>query len=140
MQVSAIPTEHVVDVWPSVRAFVEDVCVHTHGRYEPDDVLEELFAGVSHLWVAFEGRDIVGAVVTNFMDYPRKRVLNCPFVMGDDFKSWKNPMLELLQRFAKDHGCECLESTARLGWARVFKDDGYKALWQTFELPLGEEE
>jgi hypothetical protein len=139
IQVTAIPTEHVIEIWPRVREFITDVCAHTHGRYEPEDVLDELCAGVSHLWVAFEDKNILGAVVTNIMNYPRKRVLNCPFVTGDDFKSWKDPMLALLRRFAADHGCACLESTARLGWARVFKDDGYEALWQTFELPLGEE-
>lgn len=142
MQVSAVPTEFVLDIWPEVEGYMDDVCVHTHGRYEASDILSELLRGASHLWIAFEGGEsqrVVGAVVTSFINYPRAKYLNCPFVTGDDFPSWKAPMLALLQRFARDNDCEGLESTARLGWARVFRDDGYKALWQTFQLPAGEE-
>ena len=45
-------------------------------------------------------------------------------------------MLALLRRFAADVGCEANEATARKGWAKVFKDDGYQERWVTFELPL----
>ena len=45
-------------------------------------------------------------------------------------------MLELLGKWATDNKCEVLESSARLGWERVFKDDGYTFMCQSFELPV----
>lgn len=133
--VSLVPTEHVLDVWPAVEGYIRNALKYTDGRYETEDVLELVRSENFLLWIAFAGGDIKGAVITQLMQYPRKRFLGCPFVTGDDFASWKKPMLEVLQRFARDNDCVGLEATARLGWSRVFKDDGYEAMWQTFQLP-----
>lgn len=137
---SYVPPEHVTDVWPRIRQYVANATHYTYGRYEPEDVLDLLFFHNHQLWIAIRGDDIIGCIITTVMDYPRKRVLSCPFVTGEDFKLWKNPMLELLGKWATDNKCEVLESTARLGWSRVFKDDGYTALWQAFELPVDRSE
>ncbi len=137
VQVSLVPTEHVTDVWPAVVDHVAAALEYTYGRYEPEDTLQELLAGTHLLWIAFEDQRIKGAVVSHILQYPRKRFLGCPIVTGEEFSTWKTPMLDMLQRFARDNNCEGIEATARLGWARVFKDDGYEALWQTFQLPVG---
>lgn len=133
--ISAIPRPYVLDVWPQVEGFIDAALQYTHGRYEVDDILTQLLDDTHLLWVAFEEGKAKGAVVTHFAMYPRKKFLGCPFVTGDEFSTWKKPMLETLQKFAAENGCEGLEATARLGWSRVFKDDGYEALWQTFQLP-----
>lgn len=137
IMVSVIPTEHVLNVWPQVVGYIEDALVYTYGRYEAEDILEQLIDGNQLLWIAFEGSKIKGVVVTRFIYYPRKKYLGCPIVSGDEFDTWKLPMLDTLQMWASDNGCEGLEATARLGWARKFKSDGYEALWQTFQLPAG---
>ena len=134
---SLVPPEHVLAVWPKVEGYIENALKYTHGRYEPEDILEQLLHDGHLLWIAFEGQHIKGAIVTHFIYYPRKKYLGCPIVTGEEFSTWKNPMLTMLQRFASENGCDGLEATARLGWARVFKDDGYEALWQTFQLPAG---
>lgn len=133
---SYVPEEHVHEVWPKIRQYICNAVEYTNGRYAPEDVLDLLFYHNHQLWIAIDGADIIGCIVTTVMDYPRKRVLSCPFVTGEDFKRWKYPMLRLLRQWATDNGCEVLESTARLGWSRVFKDDGYTAIWQSFELPV----
>jgi hypothetical protein len=132
--VSAVPAEHVLNVWPKIRDYIAEVVLRTHGRYEVEDVLSQLLDESHLLWIAFEGEHVKGAVVSCFQFYPRKKFLSCPFVTGEDFASWKGPILEVLHSFARDNGCEGIEATGRLGWARVFKDDGYEALWQTFQL------
>lgn len=135
MIISLVPPDHVRDVLPSVVDYINNVLVHTDGRYELEDVLEMVEGGGFLLWIAFDGERIKGCVITQFMNYPRKKYLGCPFVTGDEFSSWKKPMFETLQRFARDNDCVGLEATARLGWSRVFRDDGYEAMWQTFQLP-----
>lgn len=135
MIISLVPSEHVLDVWPAVADYVQNALEYTDGRYELEDVLGMVEGGGFLLWIAFDGKNIKGCVITHMMQYPRKKFLGCPFVTGDEFASWKQPMFETLQRFARDNDCEGLEATARLGWSRVFKDDGYEAMWQTFQLP-----
>lgn len=133
---SYVPTEYIHEVWPKVRDFIAAATKYTNGRYEPEDVLDLLFFHDHQLWIAIDGDDIIGCIVTNVVQYPRKKVLSCPFVTGEDFKRWKYPMLRLLGKWASDNECEVLESSARMGWARTFKDDGYTAMWQSFELPV----
>ena len=58
------------------------------------------------------------------------------FCGGEDFDKWKDIMLDLLKKWAKDNNCDSLEAVGRLGWAKIFKNDGHKSLFNTFELPL----
>jgi hypothetical protein len=58
------------------------------------------------------------------------------FCGGVELETWKPAMLKLIQHYAFDTQCDGVEATARAGWAKVLKNDGYKALWQTFEFPV----
>jgi hypothetical protein len=136
MEASFVPKEYIPELWPKVRPFITEVVKHTHGRYTTEDVLDVIMNGSHLFWMAFKGKEVYGMVVTTFANYPRAKFLSCPFVTGKEFKSWKDPMLKVLRKWAEDNQCDGIESTARLGWARMFKDDGYEALWQTFQLPL----
>jgi hypothetical protein len=136
MQISIVPTEYVDTCWEKIRTYMEGAAKYTYGRYTADDIKDSITQYDHHLWVAFEGTDIKGAVVTNFMFYPRRKYLSLVFCGGMELKTWKGPMLETLQRFARDTNCNGIESTGRRGWAKVFKNDGYKSMWAAYELPI----
>lgn len=139
IQVSHVPREFVDQCWPNVEDYLAGAAKYTHGRYEVDDIYHAVMDYDHHLWVAFEDNTILGAVVTNFLHYPRKKYLCMSFCGGERLSEWKDPMLKMLQHWAFDNHCDGVEATARIGWAKVFKQDGHKALWQTFELPAGSE-
>jgi hypothetical protein len=138
MQVSAVPAEYVKQVWPDVVEYLRGAAEYTHGRYEVEDILDSITDYDYTLWIAFNEEGIKGAVVTNFSDYPRKRMLCMQFCGGTQLDLWKGPMLSLLQKWAFDNDCDGVEATARLGWSKIFKSDGHKPLWQTFELPAAD--
>ena len=136
IEVSMVPPQYVDSCWDKVEAFLEKAAEYTYGRYTASNIYDALLDGENQLWVAFDGKEFKGAVVTNIIAYPQKKVLCMQFCGGENLKEWKDPMLALLRRFAKDMGCESIESTARRGWAKIFQNDGYAANWVTFELPL----
>lgn len=136
VQVSLVPTEHTQTVWPAVAGFIEAALAYTRGCYELEDIYHQLISGTHNLWVAFEGEQVLGAVITNIMQYPRKRALVCYMAGGDNLTSWKEPMMVLLTKFASDNGCDCMEATGRPGWLRMFKNEGCEAVWQTCQLPI----
>jgi len=140
MKVSMVPPEHVHDCWPKVQAFLEKAAEQTHGRFHEDDIYDLVSQRPDHhLWVAFEdGPTYHGAVVTSFTDYPNKRVLAMHFCGGNELEQWKDPMLALLRRWAKDTQCDAIEFTGRKGWVKIFAGDGNRIQWVTCELPLGE--
>lgn len=131
-----VPPEYVDACWGKVENYLNKAADYTFGRYTASDIYEAVKDGDNVLWVAFEEENIKGAVVTDLVTYPKKRALCMQFCGGTELKEWKEPMLSLLRKYAKDMGCDVIESTARRGWAKVFEHDGYKPHWVTFELPL----
>lgn len=137
LMVTMIPQDHVRLMWPRVRWFMERAADYTYGRYEADDILFGLENYNHHLWVAFEPHSgVKGAVVTGLKKYPRKLYLDLIFIGGEEGMSWKDEMLKVLRCWARDNDCDGIESTGRFGWAKIFKNDGYHAIGQAFELPL----
>ena len=136
IQVSLVPAEHVDGCWGKIEAFVEKAAKYTYGRYSAANIYDMVIDGDYQLWIAFTDNKIKGAVITNVVTYPQRKLLCMQFCGGEDLKDWKEPMLALLRRFATDIGCDGIESTARPGWAKIFQNDGYAANWVTFELPL----
>ena len=136
MKVTLIPAAFLEGVLPQIFPHISKAAEYTFGRYEPEDIIEVILDGDAHLWAVFEGDTVVGVTVTRFWQYPRKKCLDMLFIGGDEGFSWKDVMLDTLQRWGRDSGCEVIESSGRPGFARVFKDDGYKMLWQVYELPV----
>jgi hypothetical protein len=138
MEVSLVPPELVDGLWPRIFPYLSHASEYTFGRYEPEDIIEFVLSGQAHLWVVLDEDDIKGVTITRFWQYPRKNCLDLVFLAGDDGFSWKDEMLSTLQSWARDSGCDVIEASGRLGLARAFKDDGYRVLWQVFELPVAE--
>jgi hypothetical protein len=136
VEVSMVPTQYLDTCWEAVEPFLKKAADYTYGRYTVDDIRDSITDYDHVLWVAFKEGKIIGAVVTNSVSYPKRKALNMAFCGGENLKEWKAPMLSLLQRYAKDTGCDCIEATARRGWAKVFQNDGFKGHWVTFELPI----
>lgn len=136
MQISAVPAEFIPQVWEDVRPFIAESADFTNGRYEEEDAYHLVTQMGYVLWIAFNGSGIKGATITGFINYPRKKALHVMFLGGGSGWDWKDPLLVTLRRWATDNHCDCIEASGRQGWARVFKDDGFTPLWQTFELPL----
>lgn len=138
MMVSLVPKKHVYECWDKVVGYLERAAEYTFGRYVAEDIYDCLHTDNYHLWIAFEDGKIYGAVVTNFIEYPNKRVLGMQFCGGEELSRWKTPMLDLLKKWARDTQCDAIESTGRKGWTKIFEDDGCKVQWVTYELPIGE--
>ena len=136
IEVSLVPPQYIDTCWGKIEEFIGKAAKYTYGRYTVSNIYDMVKEGDYQLWVALDGADFKGAVVTNIITYPQRKLLGMQFCGGDELKLWKEPMLALLKRFAKGVGCEGIESTGRPGWAKIFQNDGYKAHWVTFELPL----
>ena len=136
VEVSMVPPDYVDQVWPNIEPYMEGAAKYTHGRYTADDVKDSILQYDHILWIAYDDTCIKGAVVTNVVHYPSKKCLSMVFTGGILLKTWKDPMLVILQKWAKEHECDVIESTGRPGWAKIFTNDGHKIVWHTYELPV----
>lgn len=138
IKVTMVPREYVPQIWKDVKDHLAKAAEYTYGRYEVDDIFDAIMDYDHILWIAYDGDSIKGAVVTNFMNYPRKKYLGMVFCGGVDLVEWKDPMLRMLQHWAHDNNCTGIESTGRPGWAKIFQNDGHKTVWHTYELPAAD--
>jgi len=139
MQVSLVPPELVEGLWPRIFPHLSRAAEYTFGRYEPEDIFDAVLSGEVHLWVVFnDDGEVLGVTCTRFWQYPRKKCLDMVFIAGDEGFSWKDQMLSMLQHWAYDNDCVAIESSGRPGFARAFRDDGYRLLWQVYELPVAD--
>jgi hypothetical protein len=138
IEVSMVPPAYVDTCWDKVEPFAEKAAEYTYGRYTTNNIYERAKDESYQMWVAYEDDIFKGVVITEVVTYPQRKLLSMHFCGGIQLKEWKSPMLKLLQLFARDMGCDGIESVGRPGWEKVFREDGYKALWVTYELPLGE--
>ena len=138
MRVSMVPVDHVDQIWDDVKSYLEGAAKYTHGRYTVDDIYDCIKDYGNQLWIAFDDEKIKAAVVTHFMHYPKKKYLVMAFCGGEQLEQWLDPIIKVLQCWAFDNQCDGLEATARLGWVKPLKNNGYKPLWQTFQLPAAD--
>ena len=136
MEITVISPQDVDKVWKRIEEYVQGAADYTYGRFTKGDIRTGLKTKPQTLWVAHEGEDIYGFVVTAFGDYPQMKVLVMHFTGGKELEKWKPQMLNSIQEFSRLHGCDMIESFGRGGWAKVFKKDGFKSLYNFYELPV----
>lgn len=133
MNISAILD--IDEVWHLIDKYVDGAAKYTHGRYTSDDIRQRFKNGGQQLWVAYDDK-VYGFVITEVMKYPQMVALVMHFTGGTELPKWKNEMLSVLQSFAKDAGCQTIESFGRTGWKKVFNKDGFKSKFMFYELPV----
>lgn len=136
MEVSLVLKEHADLVWPAITGFLEGAAKYTYGRYDAQDIIEGYRNSDQQLWIAFDDEGVHAFVITEIRVYPKLTALVMHFTGGRRRKEIKTPMIALIQRFARDQGCDVIESQGRKGWETVFKNDGFKARFVCYELPV----
>jgi len=133
-----VPKEHIADVWPQIEKYAKRCARYTYGRFTAEDMLRDLLSKDQQLWVSFdvETKVIVGFLITEIVKYPQFKTLMMHFTGGQDFKSWVPDGFPKVQGFARDNGCEKIESYGRPGWEKMWKDYGYVKRFVGYELPV----
>ena len=124
MEITLVPSGHVVNVLPEVIPHLHRLAPRTNGRSTVDDILQGILSGANALWLAFEeteGNKVYGVVITNVMTYPRIKTLNVFYAAGNKLRLWQDPMMTVLKAYATDNQCSKIELTGRRGWLRALR-------------------
>jgi hypothetical protein len=122
-----VPRGMVRQVWTRVKPLLKLAIRLSGGRWSPDFVLAGLVLGEQTLWVVTdEAQEIIGAMTTEIVAYPKKRMVAIHFLGGSDFDNWYGDLLEKVTAWTKDCECDGIECLGRSGFWRWFEADGFK--------------
>ena len=134
MQVSLVDHNYVSAIWDQVEPILGKSLSTAHGRYTMKSILREIVNFEQHLWIVFDDdKKIIAALTTRFVNYPDKRLLAGQFLGGEKIMQWRDPMLETLERWAKDNNCDGVEMTGRKGFTKVLAPHGWTPEYTVFE-------
>jgi len=74
------------------------------------------------------------AVITQIVQHPRKKELNVFLAFGDLDEVMA--MQPEVSEFGRQHGCDFMVMSGRLGWQKVLPNHGWMRVGVTYALPL----
>ncbi len=120
-KVALVEAEDIDMVWDDVAPLIEKALRHAEGELIPDDIKKHLDSANLRLWVALEDKDVIAAMVTEIIQYPRKKIVRVITLAGKNMGLWYD-FLPMLEGYAIRHGCSSLEAWTRKGMTRKLKD------------------
>lgn len=115
--------------WARCRPWIEAALENQHGTYLVEDVEAEIAAGRAVFW---PGRR--AAVVTEFIEYPRRRALNF-WLLGGDGRELVKHMRPAIEAWGAANGCDLFlgfGSHDRPSWGRALTRFGYAPGWNAY--------
>ena len=120
-KVFLLEAEDIDLVWKDVVPLIEKALQHAEGELVPGDIKKHLDKGDLRLWVALEGKETIAAMVTEVIQYPRKKIVRVITLAGKNMDMWYD-FLPMIEGYAIRNGCSSLEAWSRKGMARKLKD------------------
>ena len=120
-QVALVEAEDVDMVWDDASPLIEKALLHAEGELIPDDIKKHLDTSELRLRVALENKDVLASMVTEIVQYPRKKIVRVITLAGKDMSMWYD-FLPMLEGYAIRNGCSSLEAWTRKGMTRKLKD------------------
>jgi hypothetical protein len=121
-QLVCIDPEHVRNIWPLVAPLIERAIVKT-GLSAFAAIERDILAGISLLWVAWNGSAIEAAASTSLQQTEAGKVCVITACAGAGMTRWLS-LIRGIEEYAAAEGCRCVRIFGRKGWARIL--DGYE--------------
>lgn len=120
--------------WLACEPYLKRALEHTE-EWNISDVCRQYCDAQVGLIMCLDAEDrCFGALCVEFINYPRKRVLQIHLFGADDHSEelWINYIWPAVQAVAKEAGCASIMGTGRDGWARKLQAQ-FRRVW---EVPL----
>lgn len=119
IQLQIVPADNVYGVWDTVAPFIEASLNVGSGHTTLDQIKLLLTRDMQTLFVFVDEGEIVGAMVTEFMNYPNERVLFITEIGGREIIT--ESLCEQLETWARQNGATSIGAWADAPRARLYK-------------------
>jgi hypothetical protein len=117
VEFTGLPGYMVDGYWDDIKPLIDKALKKQEvSEYTLDDIKGFLKERDMQAWVALDEK-IIGCVITQIINFPRKKVLDVLFIGGERFDTWAYGW-NILNEFAKDQGCKKIKGDGRDGWVK----------------------
>lgn len=114
--VTGLPAARIEEWWPQFKPFVERSLAEGMGEWTANDILAAIKINEMQAWAAYDGK-IVAGMVTQILNYPRKRICDLILASGERMDDWVH-WIGFIKGWAKNEGCHYVRVMGRRGWLR----------------------
>ena len=119
------PLDELARRWAEIEPMLRKATARTDGCYEPIDVLQQAMRQQVGVMLVEDGAALVAMFVVEVRQYPRKRVLDIPFLAGGRLADWFPLFVAEMDELAAKCGCKAITSACgRPGWSRFWAANG----------------
>lgn len=145
MDVIYIPKEQIDKVWVLAKPYVDEALAYSNSHHHSEHFKDLMLKGKLQLWLLWDDKKTTikekmnGVVVSEIIQRSIKKVFHLPIVTGKNRQRWQH-LIEKLEDFAKDQGCDLMELIARPGWQKILDKHNYKKTHVILEKELKEKD
>jgi hypothetical protein len=127
--------EQISERWDEVKPFVDKWISIGYGEFATEDIYRLIHSGIFQLFCIHRNDEIVLIVITEFVQYPRMKVLRIMAISG------RKPLLAFkfqpaLECWARANGAEALETFATPKTIKLDERIGMKAVCTLMRMSL----
>ena len=134
MKAGIVDVKDVQHIWHKVEPMLDKVCNRSQGELLAKDYLPYIMNGDMQLWLALDKDKIVISMVTQFIEYPQKRILRVIAIAGEKFLEAHEKFNDMFESFAITNDCSALELWGRKGWKKMLPEWDSKYIVFTKDL------
>jgi hypothetical protein len=127
----------LAEAWPLVAPFIRRAA-ERDDRSDVSRIAQDLHDGSALLWLAWDGKSICAAAVTQLNIANGRKFCTITACGGRGHKRWLS-LISALERFAIEEGCTSVRINGRRGWARVLPDYRLHSIVLEKELHHGQQ-
>lgn len=121
-----VPSNKVDFIWEKIGRMLEQACETNNGRLPVEALYQNLKNKDMQLWISVSDKhQIECCCVTEIINYPNKKYCQVVIGTGSHFHNWVG-FMRRIEDWAKQQGCDGIQSIARKGWGRVLKEQGWQ--------------
>lgn len=134
--VAYVLPEQLDDYWASAGPLIDKAASRFSGAMGLDDVYNDLKAGRSMLWLIVIEGELVAAMTTKMVNYPRSRSIVIDLIGGGRLGEWMEYALDELKRIGLRTGVTTIEANGRKAFEKIAPKAGFKPSYTHYEMEL----